>query len=203
MSELDLLRKIADLEARLARLESAGAPYTTTSAGAMTTPALTVGGVLTAGASAGVAKSIDLYGGAAGTRFQPSLTSLRTISGMTELGDLILKETSGVSVCSLDWYADGNGVTRNSKLLISVRVNGLERSLTLDGATGAVTWPGGVNIGAGTSAADGVLSMAEVTAPSAPAANGVYIYVEDNGAGKTRLMALFSSGAAQQLAIQP
>lgn len=43
MSELDLLRKIADLEARLARLESAGAPYTTTSAGAMTTPALNVG----------------------------------------------------------------------------------------------------------------------------------------------------------------
>lgn len=49
----------------------------------------------------------------------------------------------------------------------------------------------------------GAFTMAEMTAPSAPAANGVVIYAEDDGAGKTRLMALFSSGAAQQIAIQP
>lgn len=49
----------------------------------------------------------------------------------------------------------------------------------------------------------GSLSFIEITAPSAPAANGCYLYVEDNGSGKTRLMALFSSGAAQQVAIQP
>lgn len=47
------------------------------------------------------------------------------------------------------------------------------------------------------------LSFVERTAPSAPSANGCYLYVEDNGSGKTRLMALFSSGAAQQVAIQP
>lgn len=41
------------------------------------------------------------------------------------------------------------------------------------------------------------------SAPAAPAGNGVRIYAIDNGAGKTQLMALFSSGAAQQLAIQP
>lgn len=49
----------------------------------------------------------------------------------------------------------------------------------------------------------GGLETYEITAPSAPAANAVRIYAEDNGAGKTRLMALFSSGAAQQIAIQP
>ena len=49
----------------------------------------------------------------------------------------------------------------------------------------------------------GAMRFAEMTAPSAPAANSVVIYAEDNGAGKTRLMALFSSGAAQQIAIQP
>jgi len=38
---------------------------------------------------------------------------------------------------------------------------------------------------------------------TAPTANGVYLYAQDNGAGKTQLMALFSSGAAQQLAIHP
>lgn len=45
--------------------------------------------------------------------------------------------------------------------------------------------------------------MTEQTAPAAPSANGVRIYAVDNGAGKTQLMALFSSGAAQQIAIQP
>lgn len=39
--------------------------------------------------------------------------------------------------------------------------------------------------------------------PGAPAANRVRLYIKDSGAGKTQLMALFSSGAAQQLAIQP
>jgi len=43
----------------------------------------------------------------------------------------------------------------------------------------------------------------EQTAPAAPAANGYRIFAQDNGAGKTQLMVIFSSGAAQQLAIQP
>lgn len=49
----------------------------------------------------------------------------------------------------------------------------------------------------------GYTEMTEMTAPSAPAANLVRIYAEDDGAGKTRLMALFSSGSAVQIAIQP
>lgn len=43
----------------------------------------------------------------------------------------------------------------------------------------------------------------EMTAPAAPAANKVRIYAEDNGSGKTRLMARFNTGAAQQIAIEP
>lgn len=61
-------------------------------------------------------------------------------------------------------------------------------------------------LGVGTGAAgngQGALFFSERTAPSAPAANGVYIYAEDNGSGKTRLMALFNTGAAQQIAIEP
>ncbi len=45
--------------------------------------------------------------------------------------------------------------------------------------------------------------LTEMTAPAAPATNSVRIYAEDNGAGKTRLMALFATGAAQQIAIEP
>jgi hypothetical protein len=47
------------------------------------------------------------------------------------------------------------------------------------------------------------IQMTEQTAPAAPAANSVRIYAEDDGAGKTRLMALFATGAAQQIAIEP
>ena len=47
------------------------------------------------------------------------------------------------------------------------------------------------------------LDIVEMTAPIAPAANTARLYVEDNGSGKTRLMVLFPSGAAQQLAIEP
>jgi len=45
--------------------------------------------------------------------------------------------------------------------------------------------------------------FAEMTAPAAPSTDRVRVYAEDNGSGKTRLMALFNTGAAQQIAIQP
>lgn len=57
--------------------------------------------------------------------------------------------------------------------------------------------PGGVKIPAA------YLQFTEMTAPAAGATNSVRVYVEDNGAGKTRLMALFPTGAAQQIAIEP
>jgi hypothetical protein len=49
----------------------------------------------------------------------------------------------------------------------------------------------------------GAMQMTEMTAPAAPAADNVRIYAEDDGAGKTRLMALFATGAAVQIAIEP
>lgn len=49
----------------------------------------------------------------------------------------------------------------------------------------------------------GAFQFIEMTAPSAPATNNVILYAEDNGSGKTRLMALFPTGAAQQVAIEP
>lgn len=49
----------------------------------------------------------------------------------------------------------------------------------------------------------GAMLMTEQTEPAAPAANKVVVYAKDNGAGKTQLMARFSSGASQQIAIQP
>ena len=51
---------------------------------------------------------------------------------------------------------------------------------------------------------EGIIKLVEQgSAPSAPGSNYVYIYAVDNGSGKTKLMAQFASGAAQQIAIQP
>ena len=62
--------------------------------------------------------------------------------------------------------------------------------------TGATTLTGAVTTA-------NFIAGAEMTAPAAPAANGYRIFAEDNGAGKTRLMVLFATGAAQQIAIEP
>jgi hypothetical protein len=75
----------------------------------------------------------------------------------------------------------------------SIQINGTHSTAAI--ALGSTAGPIDMNAN--------YLQMAERTAPSAPAANGVRLYAVDNGAGKTQLMALFSSGAAQQVAIQP
>lgn len=49
----------------------------------------------------------------------------------------------------------------------------------------------------------GYHELAEMTAPGVGASDTARIYAVDNGAGKTQLMVIFASGAAQQLAIQP
>lgn len=51
--------------------------------------------------------------------------------------------------------------------------------------------------------ASGSIQLAEIVAPGAPAANTAYIYLDDNGAGKTRLNARFPTGAVQVLATEP
>jgi hypothetical protein len=50
--------------------------------------------------------------------------------------------------------------------------------------------------------AGAVLDFLEQTAPTG-ASNAARIYAEDNGSGKTRLMVIFGSGVAQQIAIEP
>lgn len=68
--------------------------------------------------------------------------------------------------------------------------------------SGAATIGGGLAVTGSISATD-FIAGAEQTAPAAPAANGYRIFAQDNGAGKTQLMVIFASGAAQQIAIEP
>jgi len=73
------------------------------------------------------------------------------------------------------------------------------------GANGALRFPVAnvFRINNATTTAGAAIEVREMTAPSAPATDSVRFYAEDNGAGKTRLMALFATGAAQQVAIEP
>lgn len=78
---------------------------------------------------------------------------------------------------------------------------GLERA-----AAGVVKFTNGNGTLADFSARRGAISeyldAVEMAAPAAPAANTARIYAEDSG-GKTRLMVVFPSGSAQQIAIEP
>jgi hypothetical protein len=77
--------------------------------------------------------------------------------------------------------------------------------------TGATLEVSGVNLSLNSNSITNVLNIAqsgytemvEMSAPSAPADTKVRIYTADAGGGKTKLMALFPTGAAQQIAIEP
>ncbi len=64
-------------------------------------------------------------------------------------------------------------------------------------SSGAVTFTGTVVMGAN------FHELTEMAAPGAGAANTARIFAQDNGGGKTQLMVIFNTGAAQQIAIQP
>lgn len=49
----------------------------------------------------------------------------------------------------------------------------------------------------------GYHEFTEMTAPGGGATNNARVYAEDNGSGKTRLMVIFPTGSAVQLAIEP
>ncbi len=62
---------------------------------------------------------------------------------------------------------------------------------------------GDASVSASNHLASGYYEGTEMVAPSAGAVNTGRLYFEDNGSGKTRLMCLFNTGSAQQIAIQP
>lgn len=107
--------------------------------------------------------------------------TLRAGSATTPGG---LRFISSAVICeySLSFAASIGGSTRASFY------GGADNILTLSGINGAT---------------GGAFEMLEMTAPAAPAANRVRLYSQDNGSGKTQLMALFPTGAAQQVAIEP
>ncbi len=137
------------------------------------------------------------------------------------VGGMMSVRTGGYNSPGLRFGTSGtNGIYYSGGFLFQIGASGVlaltSSSLELKGTTLGFGASGGGNdgllsrVGAGvigvrgaSTSAGGALNFLEQTAPSAPASNQVVLYAEDNGSGKTRLMALFPTGAAQQVAIEP
>jgi hypothetical protein len=118
----------------------------------------------------------------------------RTGTGAAQNGVLNATAGSGSStIACLSWGSFGNGFLQTSVGFSSAAADTYDLGSTSGGIGGAFRRLFLAQF----------IETKEMTAPAAPAANGVRIYAEDNGSGKTRLMAIFATGAAQQIAIEP
>lgn len=124
--------------------------------------------------------------------FQCGITST-TFTGAGELGsnDAFFQSLGGIDLVV---RAVGAG---NIKIGTNATVRMYISSAGLIGINGVTSPSTELDIGAG------AMEFDEMTAPGAGAANTARLYAVDNGAGKTQLVVIFSSGAAQVLATQP
>lgn len=135
-----------------------------------------------------------IYAGAAGTT---KIFSVGKIGGGNVIECASARSTS--NTWSLDFGVVGFGLGSARRVQWSSTVNYYDAAdLSLERAAANVLGVKGVN-----STTGAAIEVCEMTAPSAPSTNGARIYAEDNGSGKTRLMVRFSSGASQQIAIEP
>jgi hypothetical protein len=121
----------------------------------------------------------------------------RTVNG-TAAGNLNLNAVSGQSIVQ---QVNGANVVQT----LATTFQPTSNNATLLGQAGN-RWS---NVNSVLGNFSGVLTIGssivgtEISPPAAPAANGGVLYFDDNGAGKTRLMVRFATGAAQQVAIEP
>jgi subtilisin-like proprotein convertase family protein len=115
-------------------------------------------------------------------------------------GALQIGNVSGISPSIHLLNASGNTVFRgdSNAQIGSTSVIG---NLTVygTGPTSAFSVNGYQNI----AATRGKFQLYEITEPSAPPADSAYLYVKDNGSGKTQLCVKFSSGSPVVIATQP
>jgi len=147
--------------------------------------------------AAGTGTARELHLQTAGvTRLQISGSNLTTGNA----GSLTFLNSGGNAQFQLTTTAGFNGLHLATGGLITwgsgTTLNGTQVLGLAQAATGILTVTNGTTGGAS-------LEFREQTAPAAPSTDNVRIYAEDNGSGKTRLMARFATGAAVQIAIEP
>lgn len=116
---------------------------------------------------------------------------------------------------AIDWITTANvvnlqavkGSSTGTARVLTVSYGGAQASpvaaITVPITSGPIVFGGGITTEGPVVHAANYMELTEMTAPAAGATNNVRIYAEDNGGGKTRLMALFPTGASQQIAIEP
>jgi hypothetical protein len=122
--------------------------------------------------------------------------SARATAILAASGNIVLGRASGTNA-NADVWLGYSGAIKWSNSSTNTGASALADHCSL-----ARVDPGILGV-RGSGGAGGAISLVEMTSPAAPATNGVYIFAEDNGSGKTRLMARFATGATQQLAIEP
>ena len=145
-----------------------------------------------------VTHDLFLYRGAADTLAQYRSTNAQAFNIYNTRTDASNGEWGAARWVSNVWRIgtnkNGTGTARVMSLDFG---DGSTSAISIPAAAGQITMGAGFNYGANYN------QFTEMTAPAAGATNTVRIYAEDNGAGKTRLMAIFPTGAAQQIAIEP
>lgn len=166
------------------------------------------------GAGAG-STFVNLFGGAAGSTsvYRVDLTGGVQMTGTltTTTGNLTIASAGGSTTATGNFFMAGTTQTGGTTGTTS-GFKGNAFGVTLRSDTG-VFWNSTADTNGSadtalTRAGAGILGVpilqgVEVSAPAAPAANGYRLFAQDNGAGKTQLMVLFATGAAQQVAIEP
>lgn len=157
---------------------------------------------LTAGGATKTPLLLTLAGSQSADAFQVKNSGGTTIASIDkdgrvvgQVGALDLRTDGTLSYDSTNFVRAGNGscvISSGAGRIISFVVDDIYD------ANG-----GGASVDLGRQGSFKGLYLKERTAPSAPSTNNVVLYAEDNGSGKTRLMALFPTGAAQQVAIEP
>lgn len=141
-------------------------------------------GTLLADAGSNSAPAYSFAGETATGLYKSGTGSISIVSGSTE--GMRFESALGGSFRSggLLWWSSSSTVGAYSA-----------RDVVLSRAAAGVLRIAGASAGA-------ALQFPEMTAP-AGATDAARLYAEDNGAGKTRLMVIFPTGAAQQIAIEP
>lgn len=179
--------------------------------------------VVTAGESRGYDSGGTLYVaiGDDGTRpyIKGSHGNLRLINAGTATGYIEFVDAAGnvrarVNMVSASFDAAAGLQMTGSRAITGtggaamvdmVRADGIAWRASSFGSyeTGVISSAAGIVTLTNGSTGGAALELREQTAPSSPASDACRIYSEDNGAGKTRIMAKFSDGSTAQIAIQP
>ena len=150
----------------------------------------------TGNAGTGLARNISIVSAAGINVSAPTSQIGFSTNGLSRWNVANAGHLLAASDNTVDIGASGANRPRNLFIAGSATIGG---DATVSGGSGlAVTSGPAVLVGS-----NARVELVEVTAPAAPAANRVRIYAVDNGSGKTQLMALFATGAAQQIAIEP